>query len=82
MKEWREEIHGAVCDVKSTARPIRGRRKIGVELSVHVELVLGKPSEMGAEDAGFVRRGARSIVADCGVLAQRDTNTNNLWWDE
>lgn len=42
---------------------------------------MGKSSQMGAKHAGVVGRGTRSVVANGGVLAERDADADNLLSD-
>jgi len=74
----RIEVHGAVGDVEGAARTVRLRREVGVELGVHVELLLHEACKMGAHDAGLVGGDSRAVVADGGIFPEGDANAGEL----
>lgn len=49
-----------------------------MELRIKIELILNESCEMGAQNARFVVRGSRSVVANGWVFAECHTNANDL----
>lgn len=49
-----------------------------MKLCIEVELILNEASEVGAENASFMSRQLWLVVANSGILAQSNADTNNL----
>ena len=49
-----------------------------MKFGVEIEFVLHEAGEVRTQDAGFVGRSARAVVANGRVFAERNTNPHNL----
>ena len=69
VNEWSNQIHAAVDYVQRAPRSGGVWWKVVVKFGIEIEFVLHEAGEVRTQDAGFVGRSARAVVANSWVFA-------------